>query len=330
MQNLTRTYEGKKVLITGGLGFIGSNLAHRLVELGSRVTIVDSLIPDYGGNLFNLSGIEGQLRINIADIRDKFGMLHLAQKQDYIFNLAGQVSHLDSVEDPITDLEINCRAQVNLLEACRRSNPTVKIVYASTRQVYGRPKYLPVDEDHPVEPVDPNGINKMAGEYYHLLYSRLYGLNACSLRLTNTYGPRMRVRDARQTFIGWWFRQIQEGDPIRVFGTGKQLRDLNYIEDVVDAFLLVASTPECVGHFFNLGAEAVTLHDLAELLVKANGTGKVEIVPFPEDRKNIDIGDFHGNYQKLKSFTGWQPRVMLADGLKRTIDYYRRYAEHYW
>ena len=211
-------FAGKNVLITGGLGFIGSNLVRRLVELGANVTLVDSLVPEYGGNLFNIVAIADRVRVNIADVRDRYSMAYLVQGQQYLFNLAGQTSHLDSMHDPETDLEINCRAQLSILEACRKHNPAIKIVFASTRQIYGKPEYLPVDEKHLLRPVDVNGINKMAGEWYHILYNNVYGIRACALRLTNTYGPRMRVKDARQTFLGVWIRLVLEGKPFDVWG----------------------------------------------------------------------------------------------------------------
>ena len=327
---LKASFSTKKVLVTGGMGFIGSNLVHRLAELGARVVVVDSLIPEYGGNPFNLDGLDGKVHINVADIRDPHCISYLVREQDYIFNLAGQVSHLDSMKDPLTDLEINCRAQVSLLEACRRLRRPPKLVFASTRQIYGRPKYLPVDEKHPVMPVDPNGINKMAGEYYHLLYSELHGVHACSLRLTNCYGPRMRVCDARQTFIGWWFRQIVQGEEIRVYGDGEQQRDLNYIDDVVEAFLLAAACPNSAGEVFNLGAQPISLKALAALLVELNGKGSFSLVPFPEDRKAIDIGTYRGDYSKIQRVLGWEPRTPLREGLLSTIDYYRQHSEKYW
>ncbi len=203
--------KGKKILITGGLGFIGSNLARRLAESEAQVTLIDSMIPEYGGNLFNIRGIEDKVKVHNSDVRDKHSMQYLIQGQDYLFNLAGQTSHLDSMQDPETDMEINCRAQLSILEACRKYNPHAKIVFASTRQIYGKPDYLPVDEKHLLRPTDVNGINKMAGEWYHILYNNVYGIRACALRLTNTYGPRMRVKDARQTFLGAWVRLLLEG-----------------------------------------------------------------------------------------------------------------------
>jgi UDP-glucose 4-epimerase len=324
-------FSGKRTLITGGLGFIGSNLARRLVELGAEVLLVDSLIPDYGGNLFNIADIKDRVGINIADVRDRHGMDYLVRSHDIIFNLAGQVSHLDSMNDPFTDLEINCRAQLSILESCRRHNPDVQIVYASTRQFYGRPQYLPVDENHPLAPTDINGVNKLAGEWYHLVYNRVHGLGMVSLRMTNTYGPRMRVKDARQTFLGWWLRQIVEGQELQIFGDGQQLRDFNYIDDVVNALLLAAANPIADGQIYNLGSDdSISLLGLAELLIEINGGGSYCIVPFPADRKRIDIGNYHGDYTKIRTQLGWKPTVSLREGLEQTIAFYRRHREPYW
>jgi len=321
--------ENKRVLVTGGLGFIGSNLAERLVGLGASVTLIDSLIPEYGGNLFNIRGLEGGVKVNISDVRDPFSMNHLIQDQDYLFNLAGQTSHMDSMKDPVTDMEINCHAQLSILEACRRHNPDIRIVYASTRQIYGRPDYLPVDERHPVRPVDVNGINKSAGEWYHLLYNNVYGIKTCVLRLTNTYGPRMRVRDERQTFLGVWIRLILEGKPFQVWG-GDQLRDFNYIDDLTDALLLVATCGQAWGKIFNLGSDSVvSLRDLAETLVGANGEGTYAVQTFPADRKKIDIGDYYSDFSLIRNTLGWSPKVGLREGLGRTLGYYRRHLEHY-
>lgn len=323
-------FHDKRVLITGGLGFIGSNVAHRLIDLGAEVLIVDSLIPEYGGNLFNVRSIEDRLRINIADVRDEHGLRYLVQEQDIIFNLAGQVSHTDSMTDPYTDLEINARSQLSLLEACRHGNPAAKVVYASTRQIYGRPEYLPVDERHPLQPADVNGINKLAGEWYHIVYNNVYGLRTVSLRLTNTYGPRMRIRDARQTFIGWWFRQLLEGQTLNIFGDGLQIRDFNYIDDVVEAMLMVAVSDAADGQIYNLGGDdPINLLNLARLMIEVNGGGDYQLRRFPDDRKRIDIGDFYGDYRKIRSKLGWRPVVGLRDGLTRTIDYFRANLEHY-
>ncbi len=323
-------FSGKHILITGGLGFIGSNLAHRLLDLGAEVLILDSLIPEYGGNFYNIHGIEDRLRINIADMRDEHGLRYLVQGQDLIFNLAGQVSHTDSMADPYTDLEINARSQLSLLEACRHGNPTTKIVFASTRQIYGRPNYLPVDERHPLQPTDVNGINKLAGEWYHIVYHNVYGLRTVSLRLTNTFGPRMRIRDARQTFIGWWIRQLLEGQTLNIFGDGLQVRDFNYVDDVVEALLMVAAHNVADGQIYNLGGdEPINLINLARLMIEVNGGGDFVLKPFPDDRKRIDIGDFYGDYRKIRSKLGWRPVVGLREGLTRTMDYFRANIEQY-
>ncbi len=324
-------YRDRKVIITGGLGFIGSNLAHRLVKYGAKVLLVDSLIPAYGGNLFNIKDIEKDVEVNIADVRDIYSMRYLVQGKDYLFNLAGQTSHTDSMDDPYTDLEINCRAQLSILETCRNYNPAIKIVFASTRQIYGVPDYLPVDERHLLHPTDVNGINKMAGEWYHILYNNVYGIRSCSLRLTNTYGPRMRVKDARQTFLGIWIKQVINGEEIKVFGDGKQLRDFNFVEDVVDAFLLSAVNEEAYGQIFNLGCnDSVNLKNLAQLLIRIHKGGSFSIIPFPPERKRIDIGDYYGDFRKICSRLGWEPKTSLQEGLALTLEYYREHGKYYW
>jgi len=322
---------GARVLITGGLGFLGSTLAHELVAAGTKVVLVDSLVPEYGGNRQNVADISDQVSVNISDVRDQHSLNELVREQDILFNLAGQTSHLDSMTDPYTDLEINCRAQLSILEACRHENPDIRIVFASTRQIYGRPQELPVNESHPIVPVDVNGINKTAGEWYHLLYGEVYGLHVSVLRLTNTYGPRMRVKDARQTFLGYWLRLAVEGRTIQVFGDGTQKRDFNYADDAARAFLLAALRDEARGRVYNLGSdEVVDLRELGELLVELNGAGELELVPFPPDRKAIDIGDFYADFSRIRAELGWEPRVPPRAGLERALDYYRTYGELYW
>ena len=322
------SFRNKRILITGGVGFIGSNLARRLVELGADITLVDSLVPEYGGNLFNIAEIEDRLRINIADVRDAHSMDYLVQGQDYLFNLAGQTSHMDSMQDPYVDLEINCKAQLSILEACRKRNPNIKVVFASTRQIYGKPEYLPVDEKHLLQPVDVNGINKMAGEWYHILYDNVYGVRACALRLTNTIGPRMRVKDSRQTFLGVWIRLLLEGKPFEVWG-GNQLRDFTYVDDAVEAFLLAAASEESNGRVFNLGSEPIDLKGLAALLIEINGGGEYIPRSFPSDRKLIDIGDYFGDFTRIQSTLGWKPQVLLREGLANTLEFYRQHLNHY-
>jgi UDP-glucose 4-epimerase len=322
-------FNQSKVLITGGLGFIGSHLARRLVQLGAKVTLVDSLIPEYGGNWFNIHDFKEKVDVNITDVRDGHAMRYLIQNKDFLFNLAGQTSHLDSMQNPETDLEINCRAQLSILEACRRHNPGIRIVFASTRQIYGRPKSLPVDEEHPINPVDVNGINKAAGEWYHLLYQQIHKIPASALRLTNTYGPGMRVKDARQTFLGVWLRLVVEQKPFEVWN-GSQLRDFTYVDDVVDAFLAVASSPNAEGHVFNLGGnEVVNLSTLAKRLVSLNGSGEYSNREFPADRKAIDIGDYHSNCDKINKLLGWRPQIGLDEGLSRSLEFLRANLSHY-
>jgi nucleoside-diphosphate-sugar epimerase len=316
-------FEGVKVLITGGVGFIGSNVARRLVHLGAEITLVDSLIPDYGGNLFNIGDVRDKLHVNISDVRDSHSLRYLVQDKDYLFNLAGQTSHLDSMLNPMPDLEINCHAQLSILEACRVANPKIRIVFASTRQIYGRPEGLPVSETHPLRPVDVNGINKMAAEKYHLLYSDIYGIRTTALRLTNTIGPGMRVKDARQTFVGLWVRQLIEGKSFDVWG-GRQLRDFTDVEDAVDAFLMSAVSPATVGQVYNLGSsEIVTLENLAKLMVEVNGGGTYAIRDFPADRRAIDIGDYYADFSKITSALGWMPKRTLRETIQSTLSYYR-------
>jgi dTDP-glucose 4,6-dehydratase/UDP-glucose 4-epimerase len=325
------SYTKKNVLITGGLGFIGSNLAIRLVRMGAKVCIVDNLIERCGGNLFNIDGFRDDLTVKMKDVRNNSALEGLLKNVDFVFNLAGQSSHLDSMEDPQTDLDINSRAQLSILEACREFNTKLKIVFASTRQIYGKPEYLPVDESHPIRPVDVNGINKLAGEWYHLLYNNVYGIRSCALRLTNTYGPRMRVRDARQTFLGVWIRRLLEGKPLQIFGDGLQLRDFNYVDDCVDALLLAGASDQTNGNIYNLGSdEVINLKSLAEMIVKFGFGGTIEFIPFPSDRKAIDIGDYYSDFSRFRESLDWVPGVGLNEGLRKTIEYYQKHASHYW
>lgn len=324
-----RLYEGKRVLVTGGLGFIGSNLALVLHGLGAHVSVIDALIPAHGGDLYNLAPISSEVPIVVGDVGNPSELLPLIEDQDYIFHLAGQMSHGDSMRNPELDLQVNCVATMRLLEACRIHNPGAVLVNTSTRQVYGRPRSLPVTEDHVVDPIDVNGINKAAAEHYHLLYYRVHGLRSVVLRLTNTYGPRQQISNDRQGVAGIFIHRALCKLPLMLYGGGNQLRDFNYVDDVVDALLVAAATPECHGQVFNLGADAVhSLKDYTEILCKLCGT-RSEVIPFPPEKKHIDIGDYYGSYEKFHAVTQWKPRVQLDEGLRRSVEFFRAHSERY-
>lgn len=328
--SLKKFYKNKHILITGGLGFIGSTLAVELVSLGSKVTVIDSLISDYGGNLFNIKPVQNKIKVNISDVRDRYSMNFLVKNQDILFNLAGTLSHVDSMTDPFTDLEINCTSQLSILEACRNNNPQIKIIYAGTRNQYGKAEYLPVDENHPLKPTDINGINCNAGEYYHLLYNKVYGIKACSLRLTNTYGPRHQMKHPRQGVLNWFIRQLIEGEQIKLFGTGRQIRDINFVTDVTQAFLLAGASEKVWGEVYNLGGVGVSLEDFVKTSITVLGKGSYKLVEFPSDRDKIEIGDYIADYSKIKSTLGWIPKVDLKRGIKKTIKYYEKNKKKYW
>lgn len=327
---LFNNYKNKKVLITGGLGFIGSNLAERLVELDADVQILDSILPDYGGNLFNVKSIADKVKVNISDMRDQYGLNYLVKDQDIIFNLAGQVSHIDSMTDPYTDLAINCTSQLHLLEALRKNNPKAKLILASTRQIYGRAQYLPTDEKHPISPTDVNGINKNAGEQYHIIYHNIYQIPTVILRLTNTYGPKQLMKHNRQGFIPWFIRQIIEGKQINIFGDGQQVRDTNFVDDVVDAFLLAGIANKAIGQIYNLGSQPISLEDLTKLMIKIYGHGSYKLIPFPNEKKKIDIGNTYNDFVKITQELGWLPKTSLSQGLKKTFAYYQKNHKYYW
>ena len=325
-------YPGSRVLITGGLGFIGSHLAKRLVDLGADVTIVDSLIPEYGGNHYNVRDIADDVHINYSDIRDPWSIRYLVKGKDFIFNLAGQVSHIDSMEDPETDLDINCKAQLSLLEACRENNPDTRIVFAASRQQYGRPQFVPVTEEHPLVPVDVNGINLVAGERYHLLYNDVYGIRAVSLRLTNTYGPHLLMKHDRQGFITTFIRLALEGKPIKVFGDGIQLRDFTYVSDAVDAFLAAGVTAETYGQAFNVGGHRARAVARGRAnLPGARRRGRLRRdVAWPPERKRIDIGSIYVDHARLDrgDRLGADGRA-YATAWRETFAFYREHGEHY-
>lgn len=323
-------YGGARVLVTGGLGFIGSTLAIELVRSGAQVIVLDALIPQHGGQLYNVAPVRDRITVELADMRDAQALSRCVRGVDFVFHLAGQVSHGDSMRDPHLDLAVNCVSTMNLVESCRQHNPSARLLYTSTRQVYGKPRSLPVTEAHPTLPIDVNGINKLAAEYYHLLYDRTYGLRSVVLRLTNTYGPRQHIQSDRQGFIGILIRRALRGEALQLFGTGEQVRDFNYVDDVVAAILCAAQTPECYGQVWNLGAPRH--HSLLEFAALLSELCNVSYttVPFPDDRRIIDIGDYYGDYSAFARATGWHPRIDLPQGLASTIASYREHKDHYW
>jgi UDP-glucose 4-epimerase len=323
-------FAGRRTLVTGGLGFIGSNVVRHLVACGSDVTVIDSLVPGYGGNLFNVEDVRDRIHLIMADVRDASAIEACVEGRDYVFNLVGQVSHTDSMSDPELDLDNNCRAPLAVLEACRKANRAARVVYSSTRQIYGRPERMPVDESHPCRPVDVNGIHKWTAESYHRLYDEVYGIASVVLRLSNTFGPGVLVKHPRQGFIGWFLRKVVEGGEIELMGDGTQLRDMNYVDDVVDALLLAAVTPAARGQVYNLGAPAaVSLGDLARRMVEIAGKGSIRHVPFPPERKRIDIGSVTIDWSRIRRELGWNPVVEVDDGLARSIRFYEQHLDRY-
>jgi len=317
--------------VTGGLGFIGSHLAIELVELGAEVTILDALIPGLGGNPYNVREIADVVRVQEGDLRDTERLAELVKGQNYVFNLAGQTNHVGSMRDPELDLDINCRAQLCLLEACRAHNPDARIVFAASRQQYGRPQTLPVTEDHPVSPVDVNGINLCAGEAYHLLYDRVYDLHGASLRLTNVYGPHLALAAGGQGFVSVFIRLALEGRTIAVYGDGSQVRDFMYVSDAVDAFLAVAAADGRHGEAFNAGGPAPeSVRHVAELCQRnARRGGSVEVVPWPPEHEQIDVGSIYLDSSRLSAQTGWCPSVGLDEGMRRTFEFYEAHGDAY-
>ena len=327
----SKAYKNKNILITGGLGFIGSNLAYKLIDLGAHTTLVDALIPEYGGNMYNIKGIEDKLKVVIADVRDQAAMNKLVEKNDFLFNFAGTSSHIDSIYDPYRDLDINCRAQLVILEACKKNNKDIKVIFLGTRGQYGKAKYLPVDERHPIHPIDVNGINNMAAEMYHLIYNDIYGIRTVSLRLTNTYGPRHQMKHSKQGFLNWFIRLVIDNETIKIYGGGKQLRDFNYIDDVVEAILITGADARADGEVFNLGSgNPISVIGATKKLIEIARRGRLELVPFPEDKKKIEVGDYYADYSKIKNLLEWQPKTILDDGLVKTIEFYLKNKNFYW
>lgn len=323
-------YKNRQVLITGGLGFIGSNLAIKLVNVGAKVTILDALLPNFGGNIFNISPVKHDVKAILGDMRDEKTIKKVVRDKQIIFNLAGTLSHIDSMTNPFEDLDINCRAQLCLLEACRKYNRTVKIVFAGTRNQYGKALYLPVDEKHLQEPTDINGINALAAEKYHFLYHRIYGIKAVSLRMSNTFGPRHQMKHSRQGVLNWFIRMLINGEKIELFGDGSQIRDINYIDDAVDALLLCAQAKKAEGQSYNIGGEPLTLKEFLEKAILAYGSGNYKLIPFPKERKSIEVGNYVADIKKIRDDLDWEPKISADEGIRMTFEYYGKFQKYYW
>ncbi len=328
---MKHTFEKANVLITGGLGFIGSNLAIRLVELGAQVTLVDNMLPRQGGNLFNIDPIKDRVHINFSDIRNELSMNYLVREKDYIFHLAGQVNHVDSMRNPLKDLDINCRGTLVLLEACQHMNPDTRVIFAGTRGEYGKSVRLPVDEEHPTNPVGVYAVTNLTAEKMVLVYHRVKGLDGVCLRITNTYGPRHQMMHDEYGVLNWFIRKALDNDTIPVFGDGKILRDFLFIDDLVEALLKTAATPGAYGDIYNVGSgKGVSFQELAAIIEALAGRGNVRHTPFTQERKEVEPGDYIANIAKLSKATGWTPTVPLSEGIARTLDFYRKYGAHYW
>ncbi|MHA2620639.1 MAG: SDR family NAD(P)-dependent oxidoreductase [bacterium JZ-2024 1] len=324
-------WAGKRVAITGGMGFIGSNLAHKLVELGAEVTILDNMHPDYGANEFNLEGIRDRVRIIKGDVRSEADVSRAVSGRSVIYHLAAQVSHLDSMINPYYDLDVNARGTLTVLESCRREAPGARFVYGGTRGQYGKIFRLPVDEDHPTFPVDVYGANKEAGELYTLVYSHAFGLEGVCLRINNTYGERHQMKHGKYGILNWFIRLALEAQTIQIFGDGKQLRDYNYVGDVVDALLLVGIAPNLRGKVYNLGSgEPIEFREMVRKIIEKCGSGSYEFAPYPEERKRIEVGDFVADFRRIKMELGWSPKTPFDEGLSRTVEFYKQYGAHYW
>jgi len=329
--NLEDAYSRKKVLITGGMGFLGSNLAHRLVELGANVSILDAQLPLYGGNPFNLNGIENDVDVHIGDIRDENMVSEVVVGKDIIFNFAAQVSYIDSNLDPLLDNDINCRGHIILLESCKKSNPDARMLFSSSRMVYGRITGTPVPETHTTEPLSMYGTHKLSGENYHLMYYRSYKVPTTCLRIANPYGPRQQMKHSKYSILGWFIRMAMEGQTIKVFGEGEQIRDYIYVSDIVEGFLACGVSDECIGEVFNIGSGTGSRFvDMIKTILEVVDNGEMEHVPWPEDYESVETGGYISDNTKLTNTTGWKSKVDLRKGIELTFDYYNEHRDKYW
>lgn len=324
-------FQGKSVLVTGGMGFIGSNLAIELANQGARVTILDAMIPDYGGNEFNISPVSDRIRVNYCDIRDEMAVSYLVRGQDFIFHLAGQVCHLMSMSNPFPDIEMNITGTAVLMEACRKYNPNATVIYTGTRGQYGPSVSLPVNEEAPTNPKGIYEISNLTAEKIIKVYNDVHGIKSVLLRLTNIYGPRSQMRHSRFGVCNWFIRLAMDNDTIQVFGDGSILRDFCYVDDCVEAILRSAVTPAAYGEIFNVGSDIpVSFIQLVKNITKVVGKGRWEFAEFSPERKAQEPGDFYSDITKIRRITGWSPTTTLEEGLAKTVEYYTAYGDQYW
>jgi UDP-glucose 4-epimerase len=326
-----KAFADKEILVTGGLGFIGSNLCIALVEAGARVTIMDNMLPRQGGNLFNIREIEDRVRVNFSDVRNQLSVNHLVKGKDYVFHLAGQVNHVDSMRNPLQDLDINCRGTLVLLEALRQFNRDARVIFAGTRGEYGASVKLPVDEDHPTNPKGIYAVTNLTAEKMMLVYHDVHGIKSVCLRITNTYGPRHQMVHDEYGVFNWFIRKAIDDEEIPVFGDGRILRDFIYIRDLVESMLIVSLTEGAYGKVFNVGTGVpVSFTDLAKKIVQVTGTGRVNFTEFTQERKEVEPGDYYADITRLNRCTGWSPKTKLREGIAETVDYYRKHRKEYW
>jgi UDP-glucose 4-epimerase len=324
-------FKGRRVLITGGAGMLGSSLAHRLVQLGSQVTVLDAMFPHFGGNVFNFAGIQDDIRFVRGDIRDEAIVRECVEDVEYVFNLAAQVSYIDSNTDIMTDLDINCRGQIKLLEACKATGAHQRVVFASSRFVYGRIEYNPVDEKHPLNCLSIYGIHKLAGEKYHRFFYDMYRIPTICLRISNPYGPRQQMKHSKYGIVNWFIRLALEGKPLTIYGKGLQARDYVYVNDIAEAFLLAALSDKTSGQVYNVGSgQGVRFRDMARLIAEIIPGTSVMETEWNPGSYFVETGDYVSDITKVRQDTGWSPKVSLREGIELTVDYYKRHKDFYW
>jgi len=324
-------YKNQEVLITGGLGFVGSNLAIALVKQGAKVTVIDNMLLRQGGNMFNILPVKNKIKIHFKDIRNRSVMNKLVRDKDFIFHLAGQVNHVASIKNPLQDLSINAEGTLVALEACRKFNKDARFIFTGTRGQYGSSVRLPVDEDHPMNPKGVYAITNLCAEKFVMVYDEIHKIRSIALRITNTYGPRHQMAHDEYGVLNWFIRKAIDNESIPVFGDGAILRDFLYIDDLVDALMLSGLCERAYGNVFNIGSGNPTdFIKLAKLIIKITGSGCFKFTEFSKERKEIEPGDYYADISKIKKMVGWKPKTDLSAGILKTVNFYRKYKSHYW